>query len=136
MVATAAADSVVLRAGRAGAAHPRLRGARRDEGDLHDRSGHARPVQLSWVDQGPPGDRPHIGRDRLTGCSSCTTLLDSTPPDASTRGACTLIPAIAVRYRRRSLRAQLNHGENPRSARTFSAMRICCWRVASLGSGA
>ena len=68
--------------------------------------------------------------------SSCTTWLDSTSPDVSTRGACALIPPIAVRYRRPSLRAQLDHGENPRSARTFSAMRICCWRVASLGSGA
>jgi len=46
-------------------------------------------------------------------------------PDARTRGACTLIPAMAVRYSRPSLRAQLDHGENPRSARTFSAMRIC-----------
>ncbi len=53
-------------------------------------------------------------------------------------GAVTIAVRIFTpsRHRRPSFRAQLDHGENPWSACTFSAMRICCSRVALLGSGA
>ncbi len=49
------ADAPAFQAQRHRAAYPRLRGARPDEGDLHDRSGHVRPAQLIW-------DRPGTAR--------------------------------------------------------------------------
>jgi len=49
------ADAPAVQDKRHRAAHPRLRGARPDEGDLHDRSGHVRPAQLIW-------DRPGTAR--------------------------------------------------------------------------